>query len=87
MEAHKSPYRKGPWYGTFRFQKGVDHSFAMLDEARHTALRTKVGPGYSGTILVVRDLGSLLLCLLCRGRAALGEAVLRLSRPCFACQG
>ncbi|PNH75103.1 hypothetical protein VD0001_g2435 [Verticillium dahliae] len=52
MEAHKSPYRKGPWYGTFRFQKGVDHSFAMLDEARHTALRTKVGPGYSGTILV-----------------------------------
>ncbi|EGY14176.1 pisatin demethylase [Verticillium dahliae VdLs.17] len=41
MEAHKSPYRKGPWYGTFRFQKGVDHSFAMLDEARHTALRTK----------------------------------------------
>ncbi|EEY23928.1 benzoate 4-monooxygenase cytochrome P450 [Verticillium alfalfae VaMs.102] len=54
MEAHKSPYRKGPWYGTFRFQKGVDHSFAMLDEARHTALRTKVGHGYSGTMLVVR---------------------------------
>ncbi|KAM0275917.1 hypothetical protein ACHAQH_007259 [Verticillium albo-atrum] len=52
MEAHKSPYRKGPWYGTFRFQKGVDHSFAMRDEARHTALRTKVGPGYSGTLLV-----------------------------------
>ncbi|KAM0331277.1 hypothetical protein ACHAQA_002947 [Verticillium albo-atrum] len=52
MEGQKSTYRKGPWYGTFRFQKGVDHSFAMLDETRHSALRTKVGPGYAGTILV-----------------------------------
>ncbi|KAH8671548.1 pisatin demethylase [Xylariales sp. PMI_506] len=41
MEAHKSLYRKGPWYGTFRFQKGKEHSFAMLDEAKHSALRTK----------------------------------------------
>jgi hypothetical protein len=54
MEAPKSPYRKGPWYGTFRFQKGKEHSFAMLDEARHATLRTKVGPGYSGTVMVVR---------------------------------
>lgn len=53
-EAHKSQYRKGPWDGTFRFQKGVDHSFSMMDEAKHTATRTKVGPGYSGTLLVVR---------------------------------
>jgi hypothetical protein len=54
MEAHKSPYRKGPWYGTFRFQKGVDHLFSMRDEAKHSATRTKVGPGYAGTFLVVR---------------------------------
>jgi hypothetical protein len=53
MEGHKSPYRKGPWYGTFRFQKGKEHSFAMMDEEKHTKLRTKVGPGYSGTAMVV----------------------------------
>ncbi|KAH8901441.1 pisatin demethylase [Thozetella sp. PMI_491] len=41
MEAHRSLYRKGPWYGTFRFQKGKEHSFATLDEAKHAALRTK----------------------------------------------
>lgn len=54
MEALKSPYRKGPWYGTFRFQKGKDHSFCMVDEEKHAALRTKIGPGYSASNLVVR---------------------------------
>lgn len=53
MESTKSPYTKGPWYGTFRFQKGIDHSFSQLDEAKHNALRAKAGPGYSGGILVV----------------------------------
>lgn len=53
MEALKSPYRKGPWYGTFRFQKGKDHSFCMVDEEKHAALRTKIGPGYSASNLVV----------------------------------
>ncbi|KAK8112432.1 Cytochrome P450 monooxygenase lolP1 [Apiospora sp. TS-2023a] len=52
MEALKSPYRKGPWYGTFRFQKGKDHSFCMVDEEKHAALRTKIGPGYSASNLV-----------------------------------
>ncbi|KAI0026149.1 pisatin demethylase [Xylariomycetidae sp. FL0641] len=52
MEAAKSPYRKGPWYDTFRFEKGKCHSFAMVDEEQHAALRTKIGPGYSGTSLV-----------------------------------
>ncbi|KAI0601996.1 pisatin demethylase [Biscogniauxia sp. FL1348] len=54
MEAPKSLYRKGPWYDTFRFQKGKYHSFCTVDETRHAALRTKVGPGYSGSILVER---------------------------------
>ncbi|KAI1504700.1 pisatin demethylase [Biscogniauxia marginata] len=52
MEAPRSLYRKGPWYDTFRFQKGKYHSFCMVDETRHAALRTKIGPGYSGTNLV-----------------------------------
>ncbi|KAI1334087.1 pisatin demethylase [Xylariaceae sp. FL0016] len=52
MEALKSPYRKGPWYDTFRFEKGKYHSFCMVDEERHAALRTKIGPGYSSTVLV-----------------------------------
>lgn len=53
MEAPKSPYTKGAWYGTFRFQKGADHSFCLRDDKRHTALRTKIGPGYSASHLVV----------------------------------
>ncbi|KAI0482548.1 pisatin demethylase [Xylariaceae sp. FL0804] len=52
MEAARSAYRKGPWYGTFRFQQGREHSFCMVDEERHAALRTRIGPGYSGTALV-----------------------------------
>lgn len=53
MEAPRSAYRKGPWYGTFRFQKGVDHSFSLLDEDKHAALKTKIGPGYSANVMVV----------------------------------
>ncbi|KAH6686968.1 pisatin demethylase [Plectosphaerella plurivora] len=54
LEARKgaAACTKGPWYGTFRFQKGIDHSFSQLDEARHSALRGKVGHGYSGSYLV-----------------------------------
>lgn len=55
LEARKgaAACTKGPWYGTFRFQKGIDHSFSQLDEVRHSALRAKVGQGYSGNYLVV----------------------------------
>ncbi|KAM0811468.1 putative Pisatin demethylase [Seiridium cardinale] len=53
MEAPRSPYVKSPWYGTFRFMKGTDHSFSLNDERRHSALRTKIGPGYSSTHLAV----------------------------------
>jgi len=56
MEAPKSAYRKGPWYGTFRFQKGVDHSFSLMDEDKHAALKTKIGPGYSANVMVVSPL-------------------------------
>jgi len=56
MEAPKSAYRKGPWYGTFRFQKDVDHSFSLMDEDKHAALKTKIGPGYSANVMVVSPL-------------------------------
>jgi hypothetical protein len=53
MAQHTSPYRRGPWYGTFRFQKGIDHSFSLLDEEKHQALRNKVAPGFANTQLLV----------------------------------
>lgn len=49
MTSAKSPYSRGPWYSTFRFMPGQDHVFSTRDEARHTALKTRLGPGYAGT--------------------------------------
>ncbi|KAK9413403.1 putative Pisatin demethylase [Seiridium unicorne] len=56
MEAPRSPYVKSSWYGTFRFMKGTDHSFSLNDERRHSALRTKIGPGYSSTHLAEQSI-------------------------------
>lgn len=56
MEAPRSPYVKSPWYGTFRFMKGTDHSFSLNDEKKHSELRTKIGPGYSSTYLAEQSI-------------------------------
>ncbi|KAI1880054.1 hypothetical protein JX265_001675 [Neoarthrinium moseri] len=61
MEANRSPYTKSPWYGTFRFMKGTDHSFSQVDERKHADLRTKIGPGYSSTHLAEQSIDRQLL--------------------------
>jgi hypothetical protein len=49
ISAPRSPYSRGPWYRTFRFMQGIDHVFSTRDEAAHTALKTRLGPGYAGS--------------------------------------
>ena len=56
MSAPRSTYTRGPWYGTFRFWPDLDHSFSTRDEEKHTALRTKLLPGYSGTNLIEKKI-------------------------------
>ncbi|KXJ89626.1 pisatin demethylase [Microdochium bolleyi] len=51
MAANKSKYEKGPYYSSYRFQVGINHSFSETDEAKHAALRTKIGPGHAATPL------------------------------------
>lgn len=53
MEASKSAYVKGPWYATFSLRKGNDTVFSTVHERSHARLRSKVGPGYSSSIMVV----------------------------------
>ncbi|RMZ74477.1 cytochrome p450 [Pyrenophora seminiperda CCB06] len=46
--AVRSPYTRGPWYDAMKFEPGRDNLFSMRDETRHTKLRAKMAPGYSG---------------------------------------
>ena len=49
LSSSKSPYTRGGWYRTFRFIPSQDNSFSLLDEAKHSMLRSQLGPGYSNT--------------------------------------
>ncbi|KAK3942549.1 cytochrome P450 [Diplogelasinospora grovesii] len=56
MSSPKSAYTRGEWYRTFRFIPTEDHSFSLLDEAKHSALRTRLGPGYSNTNAIEKNI-------------------------------
>ncbi|KAH7027769.1 cytochrome P450 [Microdochium trichocladiopsis] len=48
MSAVRSPYTKGTFYETGRITPGEDTIVSLRDEARHKALRSKMGPAFNG---------------------------------------
>ncbi|KAK1758886.1 cytochrome p450 [Echria macrotheca] len=46
--AVRSPYTRGEYYEAACVSPGKHHSFSIIDDAAHTALKKKVSPGYSG---------------------------------------
>jgi hypothetical protein len=51
MNAVRSPYVKGQWYGKTKFSPDRHHLFSETNEARHANLRTRMAQGYSGSEL------------------------------------
>ncbi|PQE05318.1 cytochrome p450 protein [Rutstroemia sp. NJR-2017a BVV2] len=48
MSAPRSPWRRAGWYEIHKFDATTDNIFSTTDEKKHTLLRSKLGPAYSG---------------------------------------
>lgn len=48
INAVRSPYYRSDWYKAFRFDADRENAFSETDKDRHTALKSKLSPGYSG---------------------------------------
>jgi cytochrome P450 len=48
MSAVRSPFTRGPWYAALKLHPERDNITSYVDEAKHTSIRNRMAPGYSG---------------------------------------
>ena len=48
INAVRSPYQRSDWNKAFRFDADRDNAFSETDAEKHTKLKSKLSPGYSG---------------------------------------
>jgi cytochrome P450 len=58
MASPKSGYKRGGWYGTFRFLPTVNNVFSTLDEKQHDILRNQVTPSFAPTNVNEEKIGA-----------------------------
>lgn len=48
MNAVRSPFTRGPWYSCLKLHPERENVVSLVDERKHTELRNRMSPGYSG---------------------------------------
>lgn len=48
MSAVRSPFTRGPWYAALKLHPERENVVSLVDEGKHTELRRRMTPGYSG---------------------------------------
>lgn len=48
MNAVRSPFSRGPWYSCLKLHPERENVVSLVDERKHSELRNRMAPGYSG---------------------------------------